>query len=142
MNILRFQSAYWRVVVVASALFCVAIPAARVVAQVDKPAPAADKAAGEKTPAADKPALPPLPAEAHAQQSMQIDGKTLKYTVTVGALPVRDKDGKIAGDVVVTCVHGGGRKPAGHVCVERRAGRVERVSEFWRDRAEALEGGQ
>ncbi|HEV2487243.1 MAG TPA: peptidase S10 [Terracidiphilus sp.] len=71
-------------------------------AQADKPAPAADKAAADKTPAADKPALPPFPAEAHAQQSMQIDGKTLKYTVTVGALQVRDKDGKAAGDVVVT----------------------------------------
>ena len=46
--------------------------------------------------------LPPLPAEAHAQQSMEMDGKTLKYTVTVGALPVRDKDGKVAGEVVVT----------------------------------------
>ena len=52
--------------------------------------------------AADKDALPPLPAEAHAQQSIQLDGKTLKYTVTVGALPVRDKDGKVAGEVVVT----------------------------------------
>ena len=31
-----------------------------------------------------------------------LDGKTLKYTVTVGALPVRDKDGKVAGEVVVT----------------------------------------
>ena len=30
------------------------------------------------------------------------DGKTLKYTVTVGSLPVRDKDGKVAGEVVVT----------------------------------------
>jgi len=31
-----------------------------------------------------------------------LDGKTLKYTVTVGAFPVRDKDGKVAGEVVVT----------------------------------------
>ena len=31
-----------------------------------------------------------------------MDGKTLKYTVTVGAVPVRDKDGKVAGNVVVT----------------------------------------
>jgi carboxypeptidase C (cathepsin A) len=51
---------------------------------------------------ADKPALPPLPAPAHVQQSIQLDGKPLKYTVTVGSLPVRDKDGKPAGDVVVT----------------------------------------
>ena len=45
----------------------------------------------------EKSALPPLPPEAHVQQSIQLDGKTLHYTVTVGALPVRDKDGKVAG---------------------------------------------
>ena len=56
----------------------------------------ADKAPADKSP------LPPLPAPAHAQQSIQLDGKALKYTVTVGSLPVRDKDGKTAGDVVVT----------------------------------------
>jgi carboxypeptidase C (cathepsin A) len=66
----------------------------------DKPA-AADKGTPEKA-SADKNALPPLPPEAHAQQSIQLDGKTLKYTVTVGALPVRDKDGKVAGEVVTT----------------------------------------
>ena len=53
-------------------------------------------------PADDKAALPPLPPDAHAQQSIQLDGKTLHYTVTVGALPVRDNDGKVAGEVVVT----------------------------------------
>ncbi|WP_114208554.1 S10 family peptidase [Acidisarcina polymorpha] len=57
----------------------------------------ADKAA-DKT--ADK--LPPLPADAHTQQSAVIDGKTLRYTVTVGSLPVRDKEGKISGEVVFT----------------------------------------
>ncbi len=36
------------------------------------------------------------------QQTIQLDGKTLHYTVTVGALPVRDSDGKVAGEVVVT----------------------------------------
>lgn len=60
-----------------------------------------NKPAAEKQ-AADKNALPPLPPPAHVQQSIQLDGKTLKYTVTVGALPVRDKDGKVAGEVVVT----------------------------------------
>jgi carboxypeptidase C (cathepsin A) len=68
--------------------------------QGDK-APADAKPAAEKPPA-DKSALPPLPPPAHVQQSIQLDGKTLKYTVTVGSLPVRDKDGKVAGDVVVT----------------------------------------
>lgn len=69
-------------------------------AQADKTAAGTDKAA--EKPAADKSALPPLPADAHVQQSIQLAGKTLKYTVTVSALPVRDKDGKIAGDVVTT----------------------------------------
>jgi carboxypeptidase C (cathepsin A) len=72
-------------------------------AQADKsPAPDAAKAAGSDKPAADKSQFPQLPADAHVQQSIQLDGKTLKYTVTVGALPVRDKDGKVSGEVVVT----------------------------------------
>ena len=97
-----------RAAVLACTLICLAAPAARVAAQTDRPAPAADMVAadksapGDKAAAADKSSLPPLPAEAHVQQSMQLDGKTLKYTVTVGALPVRDKDGKTAGEVVVT----------------------------------------
>ena len=37
-----------------------------------------------------------------SQQSIELDGKTLHYTVTVGALPVRDGEGKTAGQVVVT----------------------------------------
>jgi carboxypeptidase C (cathepsin A) len=103
----------WCVAIVACALLFLAIPAVSVAAQADKPAAAADKSAadksaadkgvaGDKSAAADKNALPPLPAEAHAQQSIQIGGKTLKYTVTVGSLPTRDKDGKVAGDVVLT----------------------------------------
>jgi carboxypeptidase C (cathepsin A) len=97
-----------RAAVHACTLICLTAPVALVSAQTDRPAPAADKAApdksaaGDKAAAADKSSLPPLPAEAHVQQSMQLDGKTLKYTVTVGALPVRDKDGKTAGEVVVT----------------------------------------
>ncbi len=60
----------------------------------------AEKPGGDK--AGDKNALPPLPADAHTQQSIELNGKTLHYTVTVGALPVRDEEGKIAGQVVVT----------------------------------------
>jgi carboxypeptidase C (cathepsin A) len=87
----------------ACAMLCAVLPADRLAAQTDKPAAAADKAAApDKAAAADKTALPPLPAEAHVQQSMQLDGKTLKYTVTVGSISTRDKDGKAAGDVVVT----------------------------------------
>ncbi|HEY6488402.1 MAG: peptidase S10 [Terracidiphilus sp.] len=71
-------------------------------AQADKTPPANAKPAPTEKPGDEKSALPPLPPDAHTQQSIQLDGKTLKYTVTVGALPVRDKDGKVAGDVVVT----------------------------------------
>ncbi len=104
MNILCLQTSSGRGAVLACALICLAIPASRVGAQADKPAPAADKAAAEKTAAADKTTLPPLPAEAHVQQSVTIDGKTLKYTATVGSFTARDKDGegfrRCGGDLV------------------------------------------
>src|SRR5215472_7248651 len=54
------------------------------------------KDAGEKN------TLPPLPPPAHAAQQITLDGKPLKYTVTVGTVSVRDKDGKEAGQVVTT----------------------------------------
>lgn len=81
-----------------ASLLCLAATPAASFAQ----APAGgDNKPAEKQPA-DKSSLPPLPAPAHVQQSIQLNGKPLKYTVTVGALPVRDKDGKVAGEVVVT----------------------------------------
>ena len=46
--------------------------------------------------------LPPLPADAHIAQTTTVDGKTLKYTVTVGSLPVRDEKGTVTGEVVFT----------------------------------------
>jgi carboxypeptidase C (cathepsin A) len=46
--------------------------------------------------------LPPFPADAQVSQSTTVDGKTLKYTVTVGSLPVRDDKGEITGEVVFT----------------------------------------
>jgi len=67
------------------------------VAQEAKPTPPA-AAADAKT--ADKEA--PLPADAHIAQSIQLEGKPLSYTVTVGTLPVYDKDGKKSGEVVFT----------------------------------------
>lgn len=85
---------------VALALSCLMLQTVCAGAQPEKPGPARTGAADK--PAEDKVALPPLPADAHAQQSIQLDGKTLRYNVTVGALPVRDKDGKVAGEVVVT----------------------------------------
>jgi carboxypeptidase C (cathepsin A) len=109
MRILNIRPFPWRAAISVCALLFLASPATHVAAQADKPAAApADKspsdkgAAADKNAAPDKNALPPLPAEAHTQQSIQIGGKALKYSVTVGSLPTRDKDGKVAGDVVLT----------------------------------------
>jgi carboxypeptidase C (cathepsin A) len=62
-------------------------------------APAAGGTAAEKS--AD--ALPPLPPDAHVDQTMQLGGRTLKYTATVGTIPLYSADGsKKTGDVVFT----------------------------------------
>jgi carboxypeptidase C (cathepsin A) len=71
-------------------------PSFRAFAQAPQDAPPAAEKPAEKA------ALPPLPADAHVEQSITLDGRPLRYTVTVGSLPVRDKDGKEAGDVVIT----------------------------------------
>jgi len=65
-------------------------------ADSDKPAASA-QAAGK-----DGFQLPPFPADAHVTQTATVDGRTLKYTVTVGSLPVRDEKGKTTGEVVFT----------------------------------------
>ena len=91
-----------RVAMLACALWCLALAPGRIAAQADQTSSAADKQKPADKSAPEKSALPPLPAEAHTQQTMVLDGKTLHYTVTVGALSVRDGDGKLAGEVVVT----------------------------------------
>ena len=111
MKIFGNQTAFRRTALAVCALFCLGWVAAPLVAQAGKdhggeaqagPDPAgADKAAADKN-AAEKSTLPPLPAEQHVQQSIQLGGKTLHYTVTVGAMPVRDGEGKVAGQVVYT----------------------------------------
>ncbi len=78
-------------------LFAPAILAASFCAAQD-PRPSTAPAAKETS---DKDKEPPLPADAHVSQSMQLDGKTLSYTVTVGTLPVYHEDKKI-GEVVYT----------------------------------------
>jgi carboxypeptidase C (cathepsin A) len=108
MNKTSFLALRPRVFLLACACACFGLPAAPLAAQQDKPAATPDNAkpgSGDKTPPkpdAGKDELPPLPPEAHADQSIELNGKTLKYTVTVSAFPVRDKDGKVAGEVVVT----------------------------------------
>ena len=62
--------------------------------------PAAAPAAADSKPQPEK--EPPLPADAHAAQTIQLDGKPLHYTATVGTLPVYDKDSKKSGEVVFT----------------------------------------
>ncbi|HVN04746.1 MAG TPA: hypothetical protein VMT86_10035 [Bryobacteraceae bacterium] len=84
------------------ALLTVLLCAAPVAAQEAKsPAtpPAAKEAPKDKDQAAEK--EPPLPADAHTPQTIQLDGKTLSYQVTVGTLPVFH-DGKKSGEVVFT----------------------------------------
>jgi len=48
------------------------------------------------------PDLPPLPADAHVAQSIQLGGRALNYTATIGTLPVYGADGKKTGEVVFT----------------------------------------
>jgi carboxypeptidase C (cathepsin A) len=110
MNVPRIHPAFQRVALAACASCCIAMFSASMGAQSskdhsDKPASGDANAGGDKASdksATDKNALPPLPADAHVQQSIELGGKALRYTVTVGALPVRDSDGKTAGQVVVT----------------------------------------
>ncbi len=64
----------------------------------DVPAKAGAKASDDK----DKIDLPPFPETASVKQVTHVAGKTLNYTATVGALPVRDEKGKKIAEVVVT----------------------------------------
>src|SRR6185437_12253200 len=76
---------------VAGLLTCTAAPAAR-----------ADTAASKHSASnASESERPALPAEAHKAQSIGVDGRTLRYTVSVGWLPVRDDSGKTIAQVVL-----------------------------------------
>src|ERR1700678_4194191 len=111
MMFLRVQTALRRTALAVCALICLGMFTAPMLAQAGKPdggdktaaggQAGSDKAITDKA-AAEKATLPPLPPEAHVQQSMELGGKSLHYTATVGALPVRDGEGKIAGQVVLT----------------------------------------
>jgi carboxypeptidase C (cathepsin A) len=87
------------------AALAIALGSGIALAQEAKPVPPPAAAADAK----DKEA--PLPPDAHVTQSMQLDGKPLRYTVTLGTLPVYDKDGKKSGEVVFTAytMEGDGR---------------------------------
>ena len=81
-------------------------------ATAQPPAPTPKPAAVTAPKPAEPATVPPLPADAHVEQTIQLNGKTLKYTATVGTLPVYGTDGKKSGDVVFTSYTvGGGDRP-------------------------------
>jgi carboxypeptidase C (cathepsin A) len=102
MSFAKFPDGFHRIPFAAIALCCLVAPCRLTVGQAPKDAPPTSDKPATADKAADKTPLPPLPPDAHVPQSMTLDGKTLRYTVTVGSLPVRDKDGKESGDVVFT----------------------------------------
>jgi carboxypeptidase C (cathepsin A) len=99
MSLRSFHKAAGSGALVALAALLLSFVPLRVHGQETKPAPAAAPA-DSKDKASDKEA--PLPADAHITQSMQLDGKALNYTVTVGTLPVFDNTSKKTGEVVFT----------------------------------------
>jgi carboxypeptidase C (cathepsin A) len=56
----------------------------------------------EARPDAKSPAANDLPADKSVPQTMELNGKTLKYTATVGTLAVKNAEGKPTGEVVFT----------------------------------------
>ncbi|MDE3104692.1 MAG: peptidase S10 [Acidobacteriota bacterium] len=82
-------------------VLCFATPAVAVLLGAAVLAQAEDKPAAP--PAAATPATPaPLPPEAHVEQQIQLNGKPLHYTATVGSIQLKDRDGKPTADVVYT----------------------------------------
>jgi carboxypeptidase C (cathepsin A) len=77
---------------VALLLFCLAI----------SPAMRAQDAKPDNKPDAKSPMANDLPADKSVPQTMELGGKTLKYTATVGTLPVKNPEGKAVGEVVFT----------------------------------------
>jgi carboxypeptidase C (cathepsin A) len=59
--------------------------------------------------APEKPVPPPFPKDASIQQSTHLDGKTIEYTVTVGSIPITDKDNRKTAEVVYTAYTVGGQ---------------------------------
>jgi len=70
------------------------------VGQEPKPVTAPPPAANQPPKSEEK--APPLPADAHVSQTIELDGKPLSYTATVGTLPIYDSAGKKSGEVVYT----------------------------------------
>jgi carboxypeptidase C (cathepsin A) len=83
----------------AVSVFGLALTATSLAPIAQQPTPAPPPPAA---PAADRTDAPPLPADAHAAQTIQLGGRALNYIATVGTLPVYGADGKKTGDVVLT----------------------------------------
>ena len=95
-SLIRARTAAPVVAIAGLALTVLASPAARA-QQASTPAPAAAPASAKTE------TLPPLPPDAHVDQTMQLGGKALKYTATVGTIPVfGGADDKKIGEVVFT----------------------------------------
>src|SRR5580658_9601720 len=77
----------------------------------DKEAPSSTKDDGKAGAKDDEIKLPPFPSDKTIHQIMQLGGRTLKYDVTVGSLPVFDEKGKQVASVMFTAysVPGPGR---------------------------------
>jgi carboxypeptidase C (cathepsin A) len=74
--------------------------------------PATPPANTPASPPAAADALPPLPPEKSVPQTVQVGGRTLNYTATVGTVPVYNADGKKTGEVVFTAyTMEGGERP-------------------------------
>ena len=82
-----------------------------------------------------------MPADAYVQQEIKLDGRTLKYTVTVSAVPVRDEDGKVAGQVVTRAYAVEGENRPVTFALNGGPGRGQRVPELPRYRTQAHECG-
>jgi carboxypeptidase C (cathepsin A) len=65
----------------------------------EKDKKADDKDKGDKKDELD---LPPFPADKTVPQTMELNGRTLKYQATVGSLPVLDEKGKTIASVMYT----------------------------------------
>lgn len=98
-----------RVAFAVTLLSLLTLPFATASAQSDNEPPHHPQAAGsppaskpDANPVAEKNPLPPLPPDAHVEQSITVNGKKITYTATVGTLFVRDSDGKAAGQLVYT----------------------------------------
>ncbi len=88
----------------AAGALCVLLAAPGASAQQTRPAapPAPAGAATKAAEASSSEKLPPLPPDAGVDQTIQVNGRTLRYRATVGTIPVYGADGTKTAEVVYT----------------------------------------